>query len=334
MVTKTINQLHFEDLDPIRFEELILSMVYRMKRWLKLDHLGKKGSDDGIDIRAIEELENGKLKSYYFQCKRYSKITKAQLLRIIDDFLDKNLEVPDIYTLVISCPLSKKKIDDFEEYSKKSGFKTISIWTSSIIECKLYAEYQDLLFAYFGINLTERRNKKINSVRRNIVLKKRMHNDFLKSTGCRNRAELEERLHSPMTKFNKSEVLIRSIDDTDYPENTLLEKDFTGYFKAEVYSFYHNGLQVITGVKDIKVKQYEDIDNEDEFTIKEISALEIGYLPFDNIIDYDYDGDEYYMYPHLYCDFVNRNDPFEKIGYAYEYLYGWGIVDDELIIIE
>lgn len=36
MVTRTINQLHFEDLDPIRFEELILAMVYRMRRWDKL----------------------------------------------------------------------------------------------------------------------------------------------------------------------------------------------------------------------------------------------------------------------------------------------------------
>ena len=44
MVTRTINQLHFEDLDPIRFEELILAMVYRMRRWDKLDHFGKKAS--------------------------------------------------------------------------------------------------------------------------------------------------------------------------------------------------------------------------------------------------------------------------------------------------
>lgn len=90
---------------------------------------------------------------------------------------------------------------------------------------------------------------------------------------------------------------------------------------------------MIIGVKDIKVKQYEDVDN-DKFTIVTIRVLEIGYLAFDNIIDYDYDGDEYYVYPHLYCDFTNKNDPFEKIGYAYEYPYGWMIVDDDLIISE
>ncbi|PIH03103.1 hypothetical protein CS538_14660 [Clostridium combesii] len=331
MVTRTINQLHFEDLDPIRFEELILSMVYRMRRWLKLDHLGKKGSDDGIDIRAVEELENGKCKTYYFQCKRYSKITKAQVYKIIDDYLEKNVTVPDVYTLVISCALSKNTIDNFENYAKNRGLKAISIWTNSIIECKLYAEYQDLLFAYFGINLTENRNREINSVRRNLTLKKRMHKDFLKSVGCKDRTELNERLHSPMKKFNESEVLIRSIDDTDYPNNTLLEKDFAGYFKAEVYNFYHNGIQVIIEVKDIKIKQYEN-ENNDKFKITTIRVLEIGYLPFNNIIDYDYDGDEYYMYPHLYCDFINKNDPFEKIGYAYEYSYGWIIVDDDLIV--
>ena len=97
MVTRTINQLHFEDLDPIRFEELILAMVYRMRRWDKLDHFGKKGSDDGIDIRAVELLENGKSNTYYFQCKRYKKITKAIIKNIVEDYTTKNSCMPHFY---------------------------------------------------------------------------------------------------------------------------------------------------------------------------------------------------------------------------------------------
>lgn len=69
MVTRTTNQLHFEDLDPIRFEELILSIVYRMKKWYKLDHFGKMGMDSGIDIKAIEKNESGRDSVYFFQCK-------------------------------------------------------------------------------------------------------------------------------------------------------------------------------------------------------------------------------------------------------------------------
>lgn len=148
MVTRTINQLHFEDLDPIRFEELILSMVYRMRRWDKLDHFGKKGSDDGVDIRAVEKMENGKENVYYFQCKRYQKISNTDIRKIVDDYLEKNAFFPNFYVLVISCPLSKKQVEYFESYCSKHGFNTVTVWTSSVIEAKLYSEYQDLLFAF------------------------------------------------------------------------------------------------------------------------------------------------------------------------------------------
>lgn len=79
MPTITINQLHFNDLDPIRFEELILSMVYRSKKWKKIDHYGKKGSDDGIDICAVDEQDDQSIRTHYYKCKRYDKITKSQL---------------------------------------------------------------------------------------------------------------------------------------------------------------------------------------------------------------------------------------------------------------
>ena len=149
MVTRTINQLHFEDLDPIRFEELILAMVYRMRRWDKLDHFGKKGSDDGIDIRAVELLENGKSNTYYFQCKRYKKITKAIIKNIVDDYTTKNSYMPHFYVLVISCALTKVQIEYFESYCKELGFNTVTIWTSSVIEAMLFTEYHDLLFCVF-----------------------------------------------------------------------------------------------------------------------------------------------------------------------------------------
>ncbi|CAM4276570.1 restriction endonuclease [Enterocloster bolteae] len=330
MVTRTINQLHFEDLDPIRFEELILAMVYRMRRWDKLDHFGKKGSDDGIDIRAVELLENGKSNTYYFQCKRYKKITKAIIKNIVDDYTTKNSYMPQFYVLVISCALTKVQIEYFESYCKELGFNTVTIWTSSVIEAMLFTEYHDLLFAYFGINLVSERKALVGSIRRNVALKKQMKRDFLKQSGCRNREELDERLNKPWTKFNHSEVLIRSIYDKAYPKNTLSDKEFTGYYKAEVYNFYHNGLMVraYPYVKDIKYKQ-EKLDNDGEFEIIDLTVDLLGCIPFDNIIEYDIEGDEYYNYPHLFCDFVNISDPYEKIVYLCD--DGYIIDEDEAV---
>ena len=331
MITRTINQIHFEDLDAIRFEELIMAMAYRMRRWEKLDHFGKKGTDDGIDIRAVELLENEKRNVYFFQCKRYIKVTNFQLKNIIDDYVTKNNFIPDYYVLAISCSLTKKQIEYFEKYSKENGFKSIMIWTNSIIETMLYSDYQDLLFAYFGINLTDESNKLMGSIRRNVALKKRMKKDFLKTVGCKSRDEIMERIKNPTLKFNHSEILIRSIYDKAYPENnTLLDNNHTGYYKAEVYDFYHNGLLVYAYpfVKKIKLKILKDIESE-EYDIHEIEVQILGCIPFENIIEYDIDGDEYYNYPHLFCDFTNVSDPYEKIRYIDK--NGYKIDDDEIL---
>lgn len=325
MITRTINQIHFEDLDPIRFEEMILAIVYRWKRWETLDHLGKKGSDNGIDIRGTEILDDGKRKTYIFQCKRYSKITKKQLTNIIDDYFNKNSEVPDAYVLAIGCPISKTNIDVFREYAIRRGIKQVIIWTSSILETMLYSDYQDLLFAFFGMNLTEERNNKIKRIRRSVALKKKMHNDFLTKGGSKDSNEVWEKIKKPWLKFCSTELLIHSISDMDYPENTLLENDYTGYFKVEPYNFYFNGLIVIFGVTKLEITSGKETD---EIKRTEGKALKLGYIPFENIIDYDIDGDEYYSYPHLYCYFINVQDPFEKIGYSLI------LEDDDYMIIE
>ena len=47
MVTKTIGKLHFEDLSPTRFEDMCVQIVYRMKRWDRIQHFGRKGKDRG-----------------------------------------------------------------------------------------------------------------------------------------------------------------------------------------------------------------------------------------------------------------------------------------------
>ena len=52
--TKTVNPLHFEDLEPHRFEDLIRELIYDFRTWRALEATGRLGSDGGIDIRGIE----------------------------------------------------------------------------------------------------------------------------------------------------------------------------------------------------------------------------------------------------------------------------------------
>src|SRR5690348_7783726 len=53
-VTKTINPLPFEALEPHRFEDLVRRLLYPFRDWSSIEPTGRAGSDDGYDARAWE----------------------------------------------------------------------------------------------------------------------------------------------------------------------------------------------------------------------------------------------------------------------------------------
>src|SRR2546421_8450819 len=52
--SRTINPLHFEDLEPHRFEDLVRQLAYSYRTWRYLDATGRLGRDGGLDIRGVE----------------------------------------------------------------------------------------------------------------------------------------------------------------------------------------------------------------------------------------------------------------------------------------
>jgi len=55
-VTRTLGPIHFEDLDPHRFEDLIRQLAYDFRQWQSIESTGRGGADDGFDVRAYEVL--------------------------------------------------------------------------------------------------------------------------------------------------------------------------------------------------------------------------------------------------------------------------------------
>lgn len=56
-VTRTLGPIHFEDLDPHRFEDLIRQLAYDFRSWKSIESTGRGGADDGFDVRAFEEVK-------------------------------------------------------------------------------------------------------------------------------------------------------------------------------------------------------------------------------------------------------------------------------------
>jgi hypothetical protein len=41
-----------------------------------------------------------------------------------------------------------------------------------------------------------------------------------------------------------------------------------------------------------------------------------GFIPYENIEMIDWDGDDYYPYPHIYCYFDLKSKPYERLAYC------------------
>ena len=126
-ITKTINPIHFEDLEPHRFEDLVRQLVYDFKVWRLLDATGRSGSDDGFDARGWEaaassdNAENDETdeadqspsdvpveseKLWLIQCKREKSISPQKLIKY-----SKAVKDPDVYGVIFAaaCDFSKRR---------------------------------------------------------------------------------------------------------------------------------------------------------------------------------------------------------------------------------
>lgn len=155
--TKTTNPLHFEDLEPHRFEDLIRQLAQGFRDWSKLEPTGRLGTDDGYDVRGTEVLANASGREerlWQIQCKREKSITPKKLEAYLKDMIPSAATVPHGVILAAPCDFSKKARDLFQNELQGRGVREFYLWGKADIEDLLYRPNNDhLLYAYFGISL-------------------------------------------------------------------------------------------------------------------------------------------------------------------------------------
>ena len=89
-------------------------------------------------------------------------------------------------------------------------------------------------------------------------------------------------------------------------------------FRAALVGTYHKGIQV--GLRWDTLTKHDKDDRWRRTNYKagetgDIKVVLIGLIPFENIENVDWDGDNFYNYPHIYCFFSFRKEPYEHVGY-------------------
>jgi Restriction endonuclease len=214
-VTRTLGAIHFEDLDPHRFEDLIRQLVYDLKQWQSIESTGRGGADDGFDVRAYEvqqpqEIERDDEGSeedvshpmegnlWMIQCKREKSLGPTKVQTIIGDGVNAG-NPPYGYILAAPTHFSKATHDKFREELRKRGVMEFYLWGAGELEDMLYQPKNDhILFGFFGISLVARRRSKTTAIRSSVTAK----NKLLRILG-----------EDPSSRS----VLLRDINDEHYP---------------------------------------------------------------------------------------------------------------------
>lgn len=212
--TRTLNPLHFEDLEPHRFEDLIRQLVYDYRPWSSIEATGRGGADDGIDIRAHEsapvlaldpeDLDDppppADQQLWVIQCKRERRISPKQLVRYVEESVGTE-NPPYGSILAAACDFSKKAYDAFRAALVTSSVQEFHLWGKAELEDQLFQPKNDhLLFAYFGVSLQVKRRSRQTELRSTVSWRKRV----LKALG--------DRKH-----HINHEILVLDAEATDYP---------------------------------------------------------------------------------------------------------------------
>ncbi len=347
-VTKSFHPLHFEDLDPHRFEDLVRQLIYDFRDWHDIEATGRVGSDEGVDIRAWEkappesthEVEDDgedepviEGNMWFVQCKREKELGPTAVRGIVRT-MAKGSPLPYGYILAAPVNFSKKSYDAFRDELRQVGVKEFYIWGRAELEDMLAMPKNDhVLFAFFGISYTTKKRTRITEIRFRVNTK----NKLQRILGD----DLDGR------ELNHA-VLLRDLNDVHYPNDRVypdfdkrprweeyralaLQPDGLVLFCREHFASYDKQAKHFDYTDAFNLVQKEPRthcwkDDREQFDLQNnvrscwkhlprqhqaIFKL-IGLIPFEDIAFVDEKGDSANPFLHIYVDFKYGGSPLAR----------------------
>lgn len=133
------------------------------------------------------------------------------------------------------------------------------------------------------------------------------------------KAEIQGHLRWIDDVVGYGEAIIRDVRRADlYPQVDAQGKGISPWFRVGLLGLYHRGLQVGLRIEGLRYDEpaggwrYSDYGEQPD-----VNAYVVGRIPFERIVSVDWDGDEYYGFPHVYCRFTSkRKEPYEEVVFC------------------
>ncbi len=149
-LTTTNKPLPFGDLDPLEFERLCLWLV-RAEGYLRPQHLGEAGSEQGRDVVAYKATDGGE-ECWYFQCKRYKIIGATALKEEVDKYDKLAAAKPGLrpagIVFVTSAVVSANVRDAVAAYCHTRGY-AYDFWARTELDMRV-KQYPAIVAEFFA----------------------------------------------------------------------------------------------------------------------------------------------------------------------------------------
>jgi hypothetical protein len=125
----------------------------------------------------------------------------------------------------------------------------------------------------------------------------------------------------------RRDVILRDVKRMDHYPNTDDQKGkhTSPWFRSDLVGTYHRGILIGLGWQGLKRNEEKDewrYVNYRSGATADINLLLVGRIPYENIEDVDWEGDEYRLFPHIYCHFAARKSgPYESLAFCTERRY-------------
>jgi hypothetical protein len=331
--TRTIGPLHLEDLEPHRFEDLVRQLLYDFRDWRSLEATGRSGADEGFDARGWEAIarapvdvdteleeddvvEEGDDRLWLVQCKREKNLGPKKLLKYLDDFPEG--ERGKLYGIVFvaACDFSKAARDSFRARTRELGFREGYLWGKAEIEDQLFQPKNDhLLFAYFGLSLQVRRRTLKTQVRARLAMKRKATRLLQMGQPVLFRDATDERYpyldeDETLNRIDRGRWVVFEVEECKWDGVHVRSRRHLAFVDNDGEHWDYAELMNDALVTDFNPWPHPAYTPEARAEALEIwKALpEKGrawfdvfrILPYENIIDIDEHGDEWFDGPHVY----------------------------------
>lgn len=149
--TKTTHILPFGELSPAQFERLCLWLV-TSEGYLRAEHLGEAGNEQGRDVIAYRPAQNGE-QLWYFQCKRYKSVGATTLTDEVEKYnaLTKtdSSKKPFGIVFVTNATLSAGARERVRKFCSRHGYKS-EFWARTELD-QLVKRHPEIVEEFFNL---------------------------------------------------------------------------------------------------------------------------------------------------------------------------------------